>query len=47
MWHYYLCYCEAGFEERVIGDVQLHMQKPLCRAVPAVEQTPAPAIAPR
>jgi cyclopropane-fatty-acyl-phospholipid synthase len=23
MWQYYLCYCEAGFAERQLGDVQL------------------------
>jgi cyclopropane-fatty-acyl-phospholipid synthase len=22
MWEYYLCYCEAGFRERQLGDVQ-------------------------
>lgn len=32
MWEYYLCYCEAGFDERVIGDLQVHFQKPLCKA---------------
>lgn len=35
MWHYYLCYCEAGFDERVIGDLQLHLQKPGCQSLPA------------
>ena len=28
MWDYYLIYCEAGFRERFIGDVQLVMAKP-------------------
>ncbi len=28
MWEYYLCYCEAGFHERVIGDVQMVLTKP-------------------
>jgi cyclopropane-fatty-acyl-phospholipid synthase len=23
MWTYYLCYCEAGFAERTLGDAQL------------------------
>lgn len=23
MWEYYLCYCEAGFAERQLGDVQV------------------------
>ncbi len=31
MWEFYLCYCEAGFIERVIGDVQLLLVKPLVR----------------
>jgi cyclopropane-fatty-acyl-phospholipid synthase len=31
MWEYYFCYCEAGFEERVIGAAQFFFTKPLCR----------------
>lgn len=31
MWEYYLCYCEGGFHERAIGDVQMLLTKPLCR----------------
>ncbi|UCG20986.1 MAG: class I SAM-dependent methyltransferase [Deltaproteobacteria bacterium] len=31
MWDYYLCYCEAGFAERYLGDVQMLLTKPLCR----------------
>jgi cyclopropane-fatty-acyl-phospholipid synthase len=31
MWEYYFCYCEAGFEERYIGDVQMLLTKPMCR----------------
>jgi cyclopropane-fatty-acyl-phospholipid synthase len=31
MWEYYLCYCEGGFAERYIGDVQMLFSKPLCR----------------
>ena len=31
MWQYYLCYCEGGFAERYIGDVQMLFTKPLCR----------------
>lgn len=30
LWEYYLCYCEAAFEERVIGTVQMHFAKPRC-----------------
>jgi len=31
MWEYYLCYCEGGFSERYIGNVQMLLTKPLCR----------------
>jgi len=31
LWHFYFCYCEAGFRERMTGDVQLLMCKPKCR----------------
>ena len=31
MWEYYFCYCEAGFLERAIGDVQLLLLKPESR----------------
>jgi cyclopropane-fatty-acyl-phospholipid synthase len=31
MWDFYLSYCEAGFAERYIGDVQMLFTKPLCR----------------
>jgi cyclopropane-fatty-acyl-phospholipid synthase len=31
MWDYYFCYCEAGFLERAIGDVQLLLVKSECR----------------
>ena len=31
MWEYYLCYCEGGFAERYIGDVQIVFAKPFCR----------------
>ena len=31
MWEYYLCYCEGGFLERQIGDVQMLLTKPRCR----------------
>jgi cyclopropane-fatty-acyl-phospholipid synthase len=34
MWDYYLCYCEAGFTERYLGDVQMLLTKPLCRRPP-------------
>jgi len=34
MWDFYLCYCEAGFMERVVGDVQIVLTKPLSRRDP-------------
>ena len=33
-WHYYLCYCEAGFRERQIGVSQLMFTKPNSRHEP-------------
>ena len=35
LWEYYLCYCEAGFRERYLGDLQILFSKPACR-VPAL-----------
>ncbi len=34
MWEYYLCYCEGGFRERYIGDVQMLLTKPRNRRAP-------------
>jgi cyclopropane-fatty-acyl-phospholipid synthase len=31
MWDYYLCYCEGGFEERQLGNVQILLTKPRSR----------------
>jgi len=31
MWDFYLCYCEGGFLERQLGDVQMLLTKPRCR----------------
>jgi cyclopropane-fatty-acyl-phospholipid synthase len=31
MWEFYLCYCEGGFRERIIGTVQLTFAKPAYR----------------
>jgi cyclopropane-fatty-acyl-phospholipid synthase len=31
LWDYYLCYCEGGFAERQLGDVQMLLTKPRCR----------------
>lgn len=36
MWEFYFCYCEGGFEERVIGDVQLMFAKPGFRGKPVL-----------
>ena len=33
MWQYYLCYCEGGFLERAIGNVQMLMMRPDARPV--------------
>ncbi len=34
LWEYYLCYCEGGFAERQLGDVQMLLTKPGCRRAP-------------
>ncbi|MDO8433241.1 MAG: cyclopropane-fatty-acyl-phospholipid synthase family protein [Candidatus Binatus sp.] len=34
MWEFYLCYCEGGFRERYIGDVQMLLTKPASRRPP-------------
>ncbi|MBS0263846.1 MAG: class I SAM-dependent methyltransferase [Planctomycetes bacterium] len=34
LWNYYLCYCEAVFEERYVGVIQIQFDKPLCRRDP-------------
>lgn len=34
LWEFYLCYCEAGFEERTVGDVHLVLAKPGNRRTP-------------
>lgn len=34
LWNYYLCYCEAVFEERHVGVVQIQFDKPGCRRDP-------------
>ncbi|MBA57401.1 MAG: SAM-dependent methyltransferase [Pseudomonadales bacterium] len=38
MWDYYFCYCEGGFAERVIGDVQMLFAKPLYRGATVLGQ---------
>ncbi len=39
LWELYLCYCEGGFRERRIQDVQLLLAKPAYRSEPRI-QTP-------
>jgi cyclopropane-fatty-acyl-phospholipid synthase len=34
LWEFYLCYCEGGFLERHIGDVQMLLTKPRCTREP-------------
>jgi cyclopropane-fatty-acyl-phospholipid synthase len=43
MWEFYLCYCEGGFEERQLGDVQMLLIKPRSRraAIAAVHASSA------
>jgi cyclopropane-fatty-acyl-phospholipid synthase len=36
MWEYYLCYCEAGFAERYLGDIQMLLTKPLSKRTAAL-----------
>ncbi len=36
MWDFYLSYCEGGFEERVLGDVQMLLVKPENRRSPRI-----------
>jgi cyclopropane-fatty-acyl-phospholipid synthase len=31
LWEFYLCYCEGGFAERQLGDIQVLLTKPDCR----------------
>lgn len=35
LWNYYLCYCEAAFEERYVGVLQIQFDKPDCAATPS------------
>jgi cyclopropane-fatty-acyl-phospholipid synthase len=43
MWEFYLCYCEGGFEERQLGNVQMLLTKPQSRrpAIATVNASPA------
>ncbi|MBT8489184.1 MAG: cyclopropane-fatty-acyl-phospholipid synthase family protein, partial [Gemmatimonadetes bacterium] len=37
LWEFYFCYCEGGFEERVLGSVQMTFAKPAAEAPTIVE----------
>ncbi|HEX4049932.1 MAG TPA: cyclopropane-fatty-acyl-phospholipid synthase family protein [Steroidobacteraceae bacterium] len=39
LWEFYLCYCEGGFAERQLGDVQMLLTKPACRRAPLAPQS--------
>lgn len=39
LWDYYLSYCEAGFAERYIGDVQMVLTRPRCERRPITAMT--------
>ncbi len=43
LWEYYLCYCEAGFEERYLGDLQLVLDGPERRSPALLGDLPPPA----
>jgi cyclopropane-fatty-acyl-phospholipid synthase len=43
MWDYYLCYCEGGFKERSLGDVQMLLTKPGSRRASIATVHAAPA----
>lgn len=42
LWDFYFCYCEGGFEERVLGTVQMLLTKPRCRLAPVLPSVTAP-----
>jgi cyclopropane-fatty-acyl-phospholipid synthase len=41
LWEFYLCYCEGGFAERYIGDVQMVLAKPGYREAPLTSTAPS------
>jgi cyclopropane-fatty-acyl-phospholipid synthase len=45
LWRLYLCFCEAGFAERRIGDVQIVLAKPRWRGHVAVADAAVPPAA--
>ncbi len=40
LWDFYLSYCEGGFAERQLGDVQMLLTKPRCRRAPIASVAP-------
>jgi cyclopropane-fatty-acyl-phospholipid synthase len=40
LWDFYLSYCEGGFAERQLGDVQMLLTKPRCRRAAIVSLAP-------
>jgi cyclopropane-fatty-acyl-phospholipid synthase len=42
MWEFYLCYCEGGFAERALGDVQLLLAKPQNRLPLSIPELATP-----
>ncbi|MFK2905130.1 class I SAM-dependent methyltransferase [Dyella ginsengisoli] len=45
MWEFYLAYCEGGFRERSIGDVQMLLTRPGCRRASFLPDLPTSAAA--
>lgn len=41
MWEFYLAYCEGGFAERTIGDIQVVFSRPRCRSTVPLPSMPA------
>ncbi|MBS0447051.1 MAG: class I SAM-dependent methyltransferase [Proteobacteria bacterium] len=46
MWEFYLCYCEGGFAERALGDVQLVLQDERGRCLRPTSHGPSPRVIP-
>ncbi|HWG77970.1 MAG TPA: cyclopropane-fatty-acyl-phospholipid synthase family protein [Steroidobacteraceae bacterium] len=46
LWEFYLCYCEGGFAERQLGDVQMLLTKPACRRAPLATVNAPPTLSP-
>jgi cyclopropane-fatty-acyl-phospholipid synthase len=44
LWEFYLAYCEGGFRERTIGNVQMLLAKPRCALAPVLPPRRALAV---